>query len=46
MARLLGIRRLEPVVDLNPSESTANLTSYNQDQDYFQNPTFEDDYET
>ncbi|GBO32767.1 hypothetical protein AVEN_262141-1 [Araneus ventricosus] len=45
MARLLGIRRLEPVVDLNPSESTANLTSYNQDQDYFQNPTFEDDYE-
>ncbi|KAF8767835.1 Solute carrier family 41 member 2 like protein [Argiope bruennichi] len=46
MARLLGIRRLEPVVDLNPSDSTANLTSYNQDQDYFQNPTFEDDYET
>ncbi|GFQ83686.1 solute carrier family 41 member 1 [Trichonephila clavata] len=46
MARLLGIRRLEPVVvDLNPSESTANLTSFNQDQDYFQNPTFEDDYQ-
>ncbi|GIY44774.1 solute carrier family 41 member 1 [Caerostris darwini] len=45
MARLLGIRRLEPGVDLNPSESTANLTSLNQEQDYFQNPTFEDDYE-
>ncbi|GFS39508.1 solute carrier family 41 member 1 [Trichonephila inaurata madagascariensis] len=45
MARLLGIRRLEPVVDLNASESTANLTSFNQDQDYFQNPTFEDDYQ-
>ncbi|GFU74044.1 solute carrier family 41 member 1 [Trichonephila clavipes] len=39
------IRRLEPVVDLNPSESTANLTSFNQDQDYFQNPTFVDDYQ-
>ncbi|KAG8186589.1 hypothetical protein JTE90_020880 [Oedothorax gibbosus] len=47
MARLLGIGRLEPFVDFNSSTSTANLTALHgkEQQECFNNPTFEADYE-
>lgn len=47
MALLLDIRRLDPMKDLNPSESSANLTSYGQQEQpvSFRNPSFQDDLE-
>ncbi|XP_035232712.1 solute carrier family 41 member 1-like isoform X1 [Stegodyphus dumicola] len=45
MAILLDIRRTEPMVELNQSESSVNLTSYAHEPVSFGNPTFQDDCE-